>query len=314
MPLPINGLKLTDVTTELGLGSTASLQDCFDNATGSFDPTYATSGVDSLKDFRNYENEGIWDIANIQNWDNAIDHSPESGANTSRGLYCRPDGLKMYYSVQSSGRIYQYSLATPFDLLSSSYDNKQSPVLDSVNGFFFKTDGTRIFVTNIGTDSGLHQYDLNTAWDISTIDLGSKVATNSSSIPFYDVSISSDGIHVFGVSNNANVIGFELSTPWAINTATNVKTKSVGLQVTSVSHKFDGSRLFLTQGGAGNTINQYDLSTAWDVATIGAVNESYSFNESVATSCSIITPDGNQCWNMPYNPVSLRGKIYRHYL
>jgi hypothetical protein len=59
MALPITGLKLSDVRLELGLGSTASLQDCFNAASaGGFDPTYATSGVDSLKDFRNY-NAGL---------------------------------------------------------------------------------------------------------------------------------------------------------------------------------------------------------------------------------------------------------------
>ena len=58
MPLPITGLKLTDVTTEMGLSSTSSLDDCFTEAGGSgFDPTYATAGVDSLKDFRNWTGE-----------------------------------------------------------------------------------------------------------------------------------------------------------------------------------------------------------------------------------------------------------------
>ncbi len=49
-----NTFKLTDVTSEIGLSSTASLQDCFDNAIdGGFDPAYSGS-KDRQSNFRNY--------------------------------------------------------------------------------------------------------------------------------------------------------------------------------------------------------------------------------------------------------------------
>lgn len=57
MAIPDNFLfSLNDVRVEIGLGATASLQDCFNNAnSGGFDATYGTISSSNLRAFRRYD-------------------------------------------------------------------------------------------------------------------------------------------------------------------------------------------------------------------------------------------------------------------
>tara|TARA_R110000822_G_scaffold11176_2_gene41271 strand:- start:3806 stop:4267 length:462 start_codon:yes stop_codon:yes gene_type:complete len=55
MAVGTGAISLNEVRTELGLGATASLQDCIDNATAAnYDPTYYTAPATSLAEFRGY--------------------------------------------------------------------------------------------------------------------------------------------------------------------------------------------------------------------------------------------------------------------
>jgi len=54
MALPINDLKLSQVIAEIA-GTQVSLQDCVDDATGTFNPSYYSAPADRLRDFRGYE-------------------------------------------------------------------------------------------------------------------------------------------------------------------------------------------------------------------------------------------------------------------
>lgn len=61
MPVPnTNTFSLSDVTTEIGLGSTATLGDCFNNATGAgFDATYGSITDNNMLAFRNYNHSTV---------------------------------------------------------------------------------------------------------------------------------------------------------------------------------------------------------------------------------------------------------------
>jgi hypothetical protein len=58
MAVGTGAISLDEVRIEIGLSSTASLQDCVDNATGTFDPTYYTAPATSLAEFRGYSHGG----------------------------------------------------------------------------------------------------------------------------------------------------------------------------------------------------------------------------------------------------------------
>ncbi|CAB5221587.1 hypothetical protein UFOVP240_204 [uncultured Caudovirales phage] len=88
---------------------------------------------------------------------------------TSGGLEFSEDGTKMYVVGSSTDTIYQYNLATAWNISTAVYS--QSFSISSQSGtstdFHFSDDGKYILVID-NTSDYVYQYNLTTAWDIST--------------------------------------------------------------------------------------------------------------------------------------------------
>jgi len=87
-----------------------------------------------------------------------------------QGIAFNTDGTKMYMVGSSNDSVYQYTLNTAFDLSTASYDSVSFFVSGqdgSPRGITFNTDGTKMYVVGISSDS-VYQYTLNTAFDLST--------------------------------------------------------------------------------------------------------------------------------------------------
>jgi DNA-binding beta-propeller fold protein YncE len=123
----------------------------------------------------------------------------------------------------------------------------------------------------IGRD--INQYELSTAYDISTatfeavvLDFGGGQENLPSSMLFND-----DGSRLYVMGTHGDDIDhYDLSTDYDISTAT---FEAVVLDVsnqesrpTSMIFNNDGSRLYV-MGTHGDDINQYDLSTDYDIST-----------------------------------------------
>lgn len=79
------------------------------------------------------------------------------------------DGSKMYVRPGSSKVYYQYTLSTPWDISTISYDNIYSPTMSSYTyGISFNPQGTVMWTAD-GSNDYIQQYTLSTPWDISTI-------------------------------------------------------------------------------------------------------------------------------------------------
>jgi hypothetical protein len=76
----------------------------------------------------------------------------------------------MYMIGNSTDTVYQYTLATPWNIGSATYDSI-SKLISSEEGsprsIAFKPDGTKMYIVGYGTDS-VYQYNLRSAWDIET--------------------------------------------------------------------------------------------------------------------------------------------------
>ena len=73
------------------------------------------------------------------------------------------DGLKMFIAGYSSGKIFQYSLTTAWDLSTASYDNVSFDVSSQMARpvtVFFKPDGTKMYLASDYEDA-IFQYDTN---------------------------------------------------------------------------------------------------------------------------------------------------------
>ncbi len=77
-----------------------------------------------------------------------------------KGLFFKTDGTKMYVIGESSDSVYQYTLSTPWNLATASYDSDSLSVSDSSPGStFFNPDGTKMFYLGVATKT-VYQYSL----------------------------------------------------------------------------------------------------------------------------------------------------------
>jgi DNA-binding beta-propeller fold protein YncE len=201
---------------------------------------------------------------------------------TPTGLFFKPDGTKMYVCGFGGDEINEYDLSTAWDINTASFLQRRSIYSPEpfVRGLFFSSDGTKMYI--IGTNSDrVNQFDLSTAWDISTASLLQNLSVTSQEGFPSDLFFKPDGTKMYVIGTNGDEVNeYDLSTAWDISTASHVQLKSVSAQETAPSGLFfksDGTKMYVT-GTAGVDVNEYDLSTAWDVSTA-----SYLQNFSVAT-------------------------------
>ena len=106
-----------------------------------------------------------------------------------------------------------------------------------------------------------------------------------------------DGTRLYwtGDSNN-RVYEYSLSTAWDLSSATSVRNFDVSTQETSpeaIFFKPDGTKFYIV-GSNGDEVNEYDLSTAWDVST-ASHNQLFDVSSQNATPQGLFfKPDGNK--------------------
>ena len=134
-------------------------------------------------------------------------------------------------------------------------------------GLAFNNDGTKFFTSSYGNKE-INAFTLSTAWDLSTAAhlYAYSYGTNGRHLTF-----NSDGTQLFFLEgNNDKVFRFTLSTPFDVRTKTyNDNFVDVSSQQTSTSgleFSPDGKKMYII-GTVGAKINQYTLSTAWDLTT-----------------------------------------------
>lgn len=95
------------------------------------------------------------------------------------------DGTKMFIASQTPSKIFQYSLATGFDVSTAVYANKELDVSNketSCNGLAFNSDGSRMFIC--GTSSAaVHAYNLSTKFDITTATFDQTLSSTQDNTP-----------------------------------------------------------------------------------------------------------------------------------
>lgn len=187
------------------------------------------------------------------------------------GLYFRDDGKKFYIVGLAQDKVAEFDLYNPFDLSNITLKNTFSVASEeSVPlGVFFKDDGTKMYIIGNGLDR-VREYDLSTAWDISTASYSQDFNTRSNDGNPQDIFFKPDGtrFYIVGMQND-NVYEYALSTAWDISTASYTQSFDISGQETNargLTFKPDGTKMYLV-GTDGDDVNEYDLSTAWDIST-----------------------------------------------
>ena len=182
----------------------------------------------------------------------------------------KTDGTSFYVS-DTNNFGYQYDMSTAWDVSTASYASKSydfTSQAGSPSSIKFKTDGTKMYISNMGTDD-IYQYSLSTAWDISTGSYDSvTLAATDAGADCRAVEFKSDGTKMYIVSNtNDTVYQYSLSTAWDISTAS---YDSVSFSVTSqettptcVVFGDSGTKMYVAGfGNASDNVFQYSTGSA----------------------------------------------------
>lgn len=208
---------------------------------------------------------------------------------SARGIALSADGTKAYVSGGFNSTIFQYTLSTAYDLSTGSYASKSldvHPQASNPTGLFFKSDGTKMYVSDINSafpyQGRVLQYSLSTPWDVSTGSYDSKIFDfNTEDWSVGAIFIKSDGSKMYGMgAGNKRIFQYSLSSAWDISTASyDNKSLYVGSQDNQPSRglffKDDGTKVYIN-GYSGKSIHQYSLSSAWDVST-GSYDNKYLY-------------------------------------
>ena len=137
-----------------------------------------------------------------------------------------------------------------------------------------KDDGAKAFVLDNAGDTVL-EYALSTAWDISTGTFTTSVSISGQELAGQGLAFGNSGakMYVVGAAGD-DVNEYDLSTAWDVSSATFNQLFDISAQDTipkSIKFNTAGTKMFVL-GNSGDDINEYTLSTAWDVSTASFVD------------------------------------------
>jgi DNA-binding beta-propeller fold protein YncE len=167
-----------------------------------------------------------WDLSTFSaSLTNFWDHWDQG--DYSAGGYVRPDGLKLFFLLDSVGytknrvAIERMSMSVAWDLTTLTYDdNYLTGTGITGNGgtesVTFKPDGTRLYISSSST---IYQYDLSTAWDLTTAGTASSWAGHDGG---YHINWTPNGRFAIvdgwiGFSVHGMQV-YRASTPWDVTT------------------------------------------------------------------------------------------------
>jgi len=230
------------------------------------------AAVDGFQDFSviGAEIPQAWNIG-VASY-SGISFSVASQETAPQGLFFKPDGTKMYITGNTGDDVNEYSLSTPWLVSSASY--VQAFVLTggaaNPDSLFFSNDGLRMYVAA----SLVYQYDLSSAWDVSTASYVQNYNPSAEETSLVGLFFKPDGtkMYISGTSGD-DVNEYDLSIAWDISTSVYLQNFSVSAQDSApvgLSFKPDGTKMYVL-GGSGDDLNEYILSSAWNISTASYV-------------------------------------------
>ena len=192
------------------------------------------------------------------------------------GIAFGKSGTKMFISGNGGEDINEYTLTTAFDVSTASFVDSFSVANeeDNISGITFSKSGMKMFISGYGGDD-INEYTLNTAWDVSTASFVDSFSVANEDTEPTEVTFNKSGDKMFVVGNTGNDINeYTLNTAWDVSTASFVDSFSLTNQEKSprgIWFDSSGNTMFIV-GGAGDDVNVYTLTTAFDLSTASFVS------------------------------------------
>ena len=205
------------------------------------------------------------------------------------------DGTKMFMLGRAdTSDVYEYTLTTAFDVSTATFVDgidvgvgtlgaSGSQGDNSANSIEFNTDGTKLFVLGQGNDL-VNEYTLTTGFDISTASFSQSLDISAQEILPYGLAFNNDGTKMFITGWSGDDINeYVLTTGFDISTASYSQNYSVAAQNTkpsAVQFNGDGTKMYVLRGTGAPEIQEYKLTTGFDVSTASFTNSTAVFDVS----------------------------------
>jgi len=221
------------------------------------------------------------------------------------GLAFNSDGTKMFMLGASSGKVFQYTLSTSFDLSTASYDSVEFSVGSqdsSTQALAFNSDGTKMFM--LGASSGkVFQYTLSTGFDLSTASYDSvEFSVVSQDIKPYSIAFNTDGTKMFMLGESSGkVFQYTLSTGFDISTASydsvefSVSGQAVNPQ--ALAFNSDGTKMYIVDT-FNSKVFQYSTAVGGTLVFPTMQGPTIPLVLGKKTAVTIVTADGGASYQV----------------
>jgi SpoU rRNA methylase family enzyme len=207
----------------------------------------------------------------------------------AQGLAFNTAGTKMFIVGSIGDAVYEYALTTSFDVSTASYVASFSVAAQETfpTEVAFNTDGTKMFIVGRAT-TDVNEYTLSTGFDVSTASYSQNFSAAAQGPNLQGLAFNADGTKMFIVTSTGDEVNeYTLSTGFDVSTSTFVDAFSIAAQElvpTGVAFSTDGTKMFIV-GFTGDDVNEYTLSTGFDVSTA-------SFVDSFSVAAQEASPSG----------------------
>ena len=230
---------------------------------------------------------------------------PGSVENVPQALLIDDAGTTFWVAGSTDDEIKEYTLSTAFDFSSTITFVEATPFpTKEINprGMVFNDDGTKLFVAG-DAQNYVNEIALSTPYDISTGALTTVLFVNNEESNIRGLAFNSSGTTLYIIGSNGQEInGYDLSAAYDLTSTITTTTGSpwnISAEDTNPSDIFfntDGTKLYVL-GNAGNEINQYSLSPAFDLTDATAANLDIAFQLDNASGLNIETNPQGMAFN-----------------
>ena len=196
------------------------------------------------------------------------------------GITLEDKGSKLFIIGSTGDDVNEFRLSIPYCLGSATFTDSfsVSGQETSPQSLAFSTDGTKMLIVGL-TGKDVTEYTLGTAFDVSTATYVDEKSVDEGTK--YDkpraVDFNSDGTKMRILWSDKDSVGeYVCSTGFDVSTCTYTSGADddiSGQEANALGMAFnsDGTKMFIA-GFAGDDVNEYTLSTAYDVSTAAFVD------------------------------------------
>ncbi len=248
-----NGILLRD--TKYSIGNPYAIE---------FNPALSLNDWIRIKAYEFKTSPGAYDISTAVYDGQSVYH----GSYNCYDFILSSDGLT--YVTSDSGTLHAVSLNNPYDISTIEDRINTAPRIEGVlSGFCFSPSGDKLIKVNSDTKT-ISLYTTEAPFSIFNAILTEEITTTDG---YRKVAISPDGRSLFLIKYEGTyyetLYKHTLTTPWDLTTfnETPTQTNVFPDDVADMNFNPSGTKLYILFISGVTRISQYELSTAWDIAT-----------------------------------------------